>query len=41
MTPQYDPVARIRAINRKANTMYALIALVALSLIAGFAWAGR
>lgn len=41
MTPQYDPVARIRAINRRATMLYVLILLATAATIAGFAWAGR
>lgn len=36
-----DPAARIRAINRKANTAFALIALVWTLILVGFAWAAH
>ena len=41
MTPQYDPVARIRAINRRAAILHALNVLLWASIIVGFAWASR
>lgn len=36
-----DPVARIQSINRKYIVGNVLLVLVAVLLIAGFAWAGR
>ena len=41
MTPQNDLAARLRAVNRRAFALQALIAVTTAAVLFGLAWANR